>query len=180
MQLRQMNLAYDRQQDRLLMRLSTSDDTEYRMWLTRRMVAGMWPGIVQLVQSTTVARQAVDPGTKRAVVEFQREHALRETQFGAPYEAAKLTPAIPGEPILVWGIQMRPAPDGNGHDINFLPKEGAGVHIRLQDQMLHAWIKLLQDVMTAADWGLTLELPIEAAGAAPAAGGEPPKPVKPN
>lgn len=180
MQLRQMNLAYDRQQDRLLLRLSTSDDTEYRMWLTRRMVLGMWPGMVQLVQSTPAARQTVHPEAKRAVVEFQREHALRETEFGAPYEADKLSPAIPGEPILVWGIQLRPAPDGNGHDLNFLPKDGAGVHVRLQDQMLHAFVKLLQDVMRSADWGIELRLPLDAPPAPPNAGGEPPKPSKPN
>ena len=161
MQLRQMNVAYDRQQDRLLLRLSTDEGTEYRMWLTRRMLIGMWPGVIQLVHSTPMARQQADPETKKAVVEFQREKALREATFGAPYEGDKLQPAIPGEPFLVWGVQMRPV-DGGGHDINFLPKEGQGVHVRLQDSMLHAFVKLLQDVARAAEWSFEPQLPIGA------------------
>lgn len=168
MQLKQMNVAYDRGQDRILLRLSTDQDTEYRMWLTRRMLLGMWPGIVSLVQSTPMARQQVDPEAKKAIVEFQREQALRQATFDAPYEGDRLKPAIAGEPFLVWGIQMRPA-QGGGHDINFVPKEGQGVHVRLQDAMLHAFVKLLQDVVRAAEWGIALELPV--GGTTPAAPG---------
>jgi hypothetical protein len=61
---------------------------------------------------------------------------------------------------------MRPA-QGGGHDINFLPKEGQGVHVRLQDSMLHAFVKLLQDVARVTDWGVPLALPT-APAAAPA------------
>jgi hypothetical protein len=167
MQLKQMNVGYDRAQDRILLRLSTDQDTEYRMWLTRRMLIGMWPGVVGLVQNTPMARQQSDPEARKAVVEFQREQALRQATFDAPYEGDRLTPAIPGEPFLIWGVQMRPA-QGGGHDINFLPKEGQGVHVRLQDSMLHAFVKLLQDVVKVTEWGVALELPAATAGAAPA------------
>ena len=166
MQLKQMNVGYDRAQDRILLRLSTDQDTEYRMWLTRRMLIGMWPGLVGLVQNTPMARQQSDPEAKKAVMEFQREQALRQATFDAPYEGDKLAPAIPGEPFLVWGIQMRGA-EGGGHDINFLPKEGQGVHVRLQDSMLHAFVKLLQDVARVTDWNVSLALPASP-GAAPA------------
>lgn len=166
MQLKQMNVSYDRGQDRVLLRISTDQDTEYRMWLTRRMLIGMWPGIVGLVQSTPMARQQVDPEAKKAVVEFQREQALRQAKFDARYEDDKLAPAIPGEPFLVWGIQMRAA-EGGGHDLNFRPREGDGVHVRLQDSMLHAFVKLLQDIVRAAEWNLTLPLPISTDGAPP-------------
>ena len=67
MQLKQMNVGYDRAQDRILLRLSTDQDTEYRMWLTRRMLIGMWPGLVGLVQDTPMARQQADPEAKKAV-----------------------------------------------------------------------------------------------------------------
>jgi len=167
MQLKQMNVGYDRAQDRVLIRLSTDQDSEYRMWLTRRMLIGMWPGLVKLVQSTPMARSQADPEAKKAVVEFQREQALRQATFDAPYEGDKLSPAIPGEPFLIWGIQMRPA-EGGGHDINFLPREGQGVHVRLQDSMLHALVKLLQDVCRVTEWGIALELPVPGTSAAPA------------
>lgn len=169
MQLHQINVSYDIQQDRLLLRFSTTDQVEYRMWLTRRLLKGLWPGLVGLMQNTPMARQQVAPEAKKAVVEFQREQALAQTKFGTQYEGQK--PALPGESMLVWGLRMRPNPNG-GHDIEFLPKEGPGVQIRLQDAMVHALAKLLQDALKPTDWDLRLELPAVAPTVEPTADAE--------
>ena len=158
MQLHQMNLGYDVQHDRLLLRVATTDSLEYRLWLTRRMVKGLWPGLVQLMQNTPMARQQAEPGAKQAVVEFQREQALAQTQFGGAYDGERMQPAVPGEPMLVWAVRMRPNPDG-GNDLEFLPKDGPGLHMRLQDAMIHAFAKLLQDTMRTTDWDFVLSLP---------------------
>lgn len=157
MQLHQINVGYDLQQDRLLLRFSTLEQLEYKMWITRRMLKGMWPGLVQLMQNTPMVRQQAEPAAKQAVVEFQREQALAQTKFGTEYDAAQL-PAVPGEPMLVYGLRMRPNPAG-GHDIEFMQRQGAGVHIRLQDAMVHALAKLMQDAVKATDWDMRLDLP---------------------
>ena len=158
MQLHQVNVAYDSLQDRLLLRFSTAEQVEYRMWITRRMLKGLWPGLVQLMANTPMARQQLEPEAKRAVVEFQREQALAQTKFGKAYDGETMAPAQPGEPILVFGLRMRPNPDGS-HDIEFAPKVGQGVHVRLQDAMVHALAKLLQDAVKMTDWDLRLEHP---------------------
>jgi len=163
MQLHQINVGYDSLQDPLLLRFSTNEQVEYRMWITRRMLKGLWPGLVQLMVNTPMARQQVQPEAKRAVVEFQREQALSQTKFGKQYEGEQMAAAIPGEPLLVFGLRMRPNPEG-GHDIEFLPRQGPGVHIRLQDAMVHALAKLLQDAIKVTDWDLRLELPATLAG----------------
>lgn len=159
MQLHQINVAYDSLQDRLLLRFSTSEKVEYRLWITRRMLKGLWPGLLQLMGSTPMARQQQAPEAKQAVMAFQREQALAQTKFGKEYEGERMDPAQPGDPMLVFGLRMRPNPAG-GHDIEFLPKTGAGVHIRLQDAMVHALAKLLQDGVKATDWDLKLEFPL--------------------
>jgi len=169
MRLHQVNLGYDAQQDRLLLRISTTAQTEYRMWLTRRIVKGMWPGLVQLMQSTPLARQQTEPTAKQAVVEFEREKALRETKFAERYDGEELAPALPGEPLLVWGVRMRPVDEG-GCDLEFLPKDGQGVKVRLQETMLHALTKLFQDALKATDWDITLVVP-NASPTIPEAGG---------
>lgn len=172
MKLHQLNLGFDPQQDRLLLRISTTEQTEYRLWLTRRIVKAIWPGLVQLVHSSPLARQQSEPAAKQAVVEFQREKALSETRFSETYDGERYAPALPGEPLLVWGVRMRPV-EGGGCDLEFLPKEGQGVKVRLQDQMLHALNKLFQDALKATDWDIALVMPSEPAPAAePVAGGE--------
>lgn len=158
MQLHQINVGYDSLNDRLLLRFSTTEQVEYRLWITRRMLKGLWPGLVQLMSNTPMARQQQGPEAKRAVVEFQREQALAQTRFGKDYEGAGMQPAAPGDPLLVFGLRMRPNPDGT-HDIEFSPKQGQGVHIRLQEAMVHALAKLLQDAVKVTDWDLHLDLP---------------------
>jgi hypothetical protein len=164
MQLHQINVGYDSFQDRLLLRFSTTEQVEYRMWITRHMLKGMWPGLVQLLTNTPMARQQAQPEAKRAVVEFQREQALAATTFGKQYDGETLRPGLSDEPMLIWGLRMRPAPEG-GHDIEFLPRQGPGVHLRLQDAMVHALTKLLQDAVKVTEWDLRLELPVAAPSA---------------
>ena len=158
MQLHQINVAYDSLQDRLLLRFSTAEQVEYRMWITRRLLKGLWPGLLQLLGNTPMARQQQAPEAKRAVMAFQREQALAQTRFGKDYEGERMAAAQDGDPMLVFGLRMRPNPEG-GHDIEFLPKQGPGVHIRLQDAMVHALAKLLQDAIRSTDWDLKLEFP---------------------
>jgi hypothetical protein len=158
MQLHQVNVGYDSLQDRILLRFSTNEQVEYRLWITRRLLKGLWPGLLQLLGNTPMARQQQAPEAKQAVMAFQREQALSQTKFGKQYEGEQMAAASPGEPMLVFGLRMRPNPEG-GHDIEFLPRQGAGVHIRLQDAMVHALAKLLQDAIKATDWDLKLEFP---------------------
>ena len=165
MHLHQINVGYDSLQDRLLLRFSTNEQVEYRLWITRRMLKGLWPGLVQLMSNTPMARQQAQPEAKRAVVEFQREQALAQTKFGKQYDGETMQPAQPGEPMLVFGLRMRPNPE-SGHDIEFTPKQGPGVHIRLQDAMVHALAKLLQDTVKTTDWDLRLDLPAALSAAA--------------
>lgn len=43
MQIRQIQIAQDAVQDRLILRVSTTDNEEFRVWLTRRFLRELWP-----------------------------------------------------------------------------------------------------------------------------------------
>ena len=73
MQLHPVNVGYDSLQDRILLRFSTSEQVEYRLWITRRMLKGFWPGLLQLMGNTPMARQQQAPdGLKDPSVDVQR------------------------------------------------------------------------------------------------------------
>lgn len=158
MQMLQVNIGYDPGQDRLLLRISTSADLEYRLWFTRRMLRGIWPGLMQLVTASPLVKQQAAPEARQAVVEFQRAQALQKAEFGTEYQAPSQTATPGGEPILVHGVRMRPLGDGT-HEIQLAPIDGPGVSLKLTEAMLHALVKLLQDGVKATDWDISLELP---------------------
>ena len=48
--LHQLNLTISTEEDRLLLRLSTSGRSEYRLWLTRRFVRALWDVLVKAAE----------------------------------------------------------------------------------------------------------------------------------
>ena len=50
-----MTMGFSAEDDRLLLRLSTRDRTEYRLWLTRRFVKVLWGALIQTLEKTPEA-----------------------------------------------------------------------------------------------------------------------------
>lgn len=151
MQLHQINLQYDTGEDRLLLRISTRDRQEYRLWLTRRMTALWWPALFEVLGNNEVVRQQGDPEIQKAVLEFQHQTALQDTDFGKRFEAEELAPAM--APLLVHKVQMRR--DGAEHyQLLFSPQEGLGLEVRLPDKFMHALAKLLAEGVRQGEWGI--------------------------
>ena len=165
MALQQINVGHVPEQDRLLVRISTTDKLEFRFWLTRHLLRGLWAGLLQRMQSTEPVRQQAAPQTRAAVLGFQHEKALSESRFGDPYLKDELTPAIPGEPLLIASINLSEGGKGQ-HVLVFLPKTGAGITVQVNDRMLHAFAKLVDEAAQRAGWDLALSVPV----GAPAAG----------
>ncbi|MEP1028816.1 MAG: hypothetical protein ABJI62_03900, partial [Alphaproteobacteria bacterium] len=54
--LHQMTVTYVPTEDRMMLRIATSEKTEYRLWLTRRFIAAMWPALGgQLAQTADLS-----------------------------------------------------------------------------------------------------------------------------
>lgn len=158
MGLHQINVGHAPEQDRLLVRLSTTEKVEYRFWLTRHLLRSLWDGLVQrMQQSAPVARQA-EPASRAAVLGFEHERALAASRFGERYEQEQLAPALPGEPPLIATVRLGASTRG-GHSLAFLPREGAGITVQFDDRMLHAFAKLLREGAERAGWDLSLKLP---------------------
>ena len=49
MQIHQMSVTYLPEQDRILLRINTTEGEETRMWLTRRLMVGLWPLLTKLL-----------------------------------------------------------------------------------------------------------------------------------
>jgi hypothetical protein len=151
LQLHQINIQYDPAQDRLLLRISTTGKQEYRLWLTRRLTAMWWPALFQVLGHSDTLRQQQDPGTKKALLEFQHQNALQGTDFGRRFDAEALEPAM--APLLVHKVQMRRS-DEQYYLLVFSPQEGQGLEIRLPEKTVHALAKLIEEGVKLADWAL--------------------------
>ena len=159
MNLHQIKLEFIAEQDRMLLRISTSDAKEVLMWLTRRCVKLLWPLLMKMAQSSPrVQLQGSSAEARAALLGMEHEKAVRRADFSRPYEAAPRERPLGEQPILVARIETRKDERGN-HVLTLLPARGQGVHVTLDEAVLHSFCRLLQNAVGRADWDLKLDFP---------------------
>ncbi len=158
MRLHQLKIEFVPEHDRLMMRISTDNGAEVALWLTRRCVKRLWPLLLNMAQATPEIVVQPNPEARRALLGFQHEKAVRQADFSKPYEEAARERPLGTHPLLVTRIQPRRDQQGR-HVLGLLPTVGQGVHLTLDDNLLHGMVKLIQNAAARAEWDLPLQLP---------------------
>ena len=162
-QLEQFSASHDAAQDRLLLRIRSSDDAEYRFWITRRYLALLWPVLMKMADEFS-ARKATDPATRSTLAELAHGEAVNKADFGSAYRDGSIYP-LGEEPVLLGRVTVKPL-QGATRTLTLLPQKGQGIKLELDERLVHVLARLLQQSAVAADWGLNLEVS-PGAGAAP-------------
>jgi hypothetical protein len=159
MRLHQIRIDYTPEEDRLLMQLSTSDEQEVRLWLTRRFVKLLWPLMVKLAEEASPKiRTQADPEARRALLSMEHEEAMARADFSKPYDDSERAMPLGAEPLLLARIQT--AHDADGQPVIALhPAEGQGVTLTLDSVLVHSICRLLQAAVLKSDWDMELKLP---------------------
>ena len=158
MRLHQLKLDYIPEHDRLLLRVSTEDQLEVRLWLTRRALRLLWPLLVQMLRASPGIASQSNPQARDALVGMQHEQALGRANFAKSFEEAPREMPLGAEPILVVHLQASKDDEGN-QVLGLLPLQGQGIHLTLDNTLLHSFCKLVQNAVAKSDWDVVLELP---------------------
>lgn len=91
--IQQLNLSYNAEQDRLLLRVGTSDDSELVVWLTYRVARQMWRLFNMEVNLPTATSIKADVPPADAVEQFNKElesaETLKKMDFKTQYQPRK-------------------------------------------------------------------------------------------
>lgn len=161
--LHQLNIHFDPVEDRLLLRMTVAGADgrhEYRIWLTRRFIGLLWQSLQRTIDDVLQADQRISPSGRDAVRRFQQESALAQADFSTPYAEGAADAPLGETPLLVSKARVGRAAQG-GSVLTLEAAGGPAVRINLNDQLLHAFMKLLSDGARNAQWGLNLPLATE-------------------
>jgi hypothetical protein len=157
--IRQIQLRYEAHEDRALLRLNTTDPSEFRFWVTRRYAQLLWSALTRAADETTRGAVPVDAAMREAMVAFEHQAALGRADFASEFRD-EATAAHPLGELPVLLAQVRCAPLDDGFTLlGMHPLRGQGVEVRLDATLLHSLLKLLADAADAGQWGLELRLP---------------------
>lgn len=160
----QINLGFNEQQDRLLLKLGLTDKTEISVWITRRVCKVMWLLLqgtnVTLLPTTSLMHQPpiTTPEVKdQAIQSFEKEAADQKIKENMDFKSEYLTDrqARTTEPLLA--IQCTVIVDENqlpSLDVQCL--EDQSVKIVLNNELTHAMINMVQLATREAGWDLML------------------------
>ena len=170
MDLHQFQMLYVPAEDRVLLRFSYFAEErilrETFAWLTRRMVTRLWPTIVDSLQKQVTLDRPAAAGASLEMVNMAHQASVAELtaagKFAAPYECTLegLPPGI--TPMLLIRADFKVARNEPMH-ISFAAVDGRAFEIAFQPDMMHAFCRLLQNAVRAAEWGIELVIPGETA-----------------
>ncbi|HTT07975.1 MAG TPA: hypothetical protein VMH34_04215 [Gammaproteobacteria bacterium] len=163
-QLNQIQCRYIPMEDRVLLRINSSDHSEFRFWLTRRYIRLLWPVLSQLLQGDPQISQTSDPRARQAILAFQHESALSQSSFSQTFREDQAKFPLGEAPVLLARIQTKTTTQGQSI-LCLHPEQGQGIELNMNRTLLHALTRLLTDAVQKAGWELELSVPPPATSA---------------
>lgn len=142
----QINVQYVAKEDRLLMRTTTKNGDEYRVWLTRRFTGLLYDLLNKVMEAYGGAPSI---GAAPQTQKLFKSGAL-EKKFDS--EKAVNFP-LGKHGILAYEIKSATTPDGILH-LELLPEKGKGLNLNLNKSLLYMLHNLLYQGIARAEWHL--------------------------
>lgn len=164
MHVRQMSISYQPEQDRILVRVNTSEERELQFWFTRRLTLGLAPLMERIVTEAAARRggpatthlAGADPATKKAMADFKRNETIRSADFSTPYKVAEANAPLFETPLLITEVNIAPMAAGAlrllcSEKISGAPQTRK-FELALSDTLTHAFMHLLERAVTVSQW----------------------------
>ncbi len=166
MNIHQLSVNYLQEQDRILLRINTTDGAELRLWFTRRLTLGLTPLLTNLVADMVAKQEALasphsvaaaaDTQTKAMLAEFKKEASLQKSDFATPFKDLPAQLPLGREPLLVTEVNMTPLPGGQ-LQMAFSEKLPDAAHprsfqIALEANLIHGFMHLLDKALAVSQW----------------------------
>jgi hypothetical protein len=161
MKIHQIQIRHDESEDRLLLRLSTTDNYEFRFWLTRRFVKRLWAMLVQMLEWDQAVRQQADPVTRRTVLDIQHEGFSQQANYAKKFEESShegpRTLPLGDAPTVLAKAKGKKGEKGM-QLLSLHPQQGQGIDMTLDTKLLHIFTRLLRQAVAKTDWDINLAL----------------------
>ncbi len=179
MEIQQIGVNYLAEEDRLLLRVNTTDAQFLAVWLTRRLCQRLWPHLNAVVKALGVATALAAAGRPRTSAsgasagapaatrtlmpeaaemlhQAARAQMLERTDFSKPFDmAAAAQQPLGPQPLLATAVQLAGADEG-ALRLSILDARQRRVQLALTPPLAIAVLELMTSALRTAEWDLTL------------------------
>jgi hypothetical protein len=163
MKIHQLSVAYLAEQDRILVRINTASAEEMRLWLTRRLMLGLWPLLSKLLTKHLLKLEAAgssletaDEALKKMLADFRKEEFLKDADFETPYKDSQAQLPLGEEPLLITDVDASPLPSGRLR-LSFnerLPGDAKprSFQMEMEPKLMQGMMHLLEQALARSQW----------------------------
>jgi hypothetical protein len=171
--IQQINITYVPDEDRLLLKIAISDETELAVWLTRRVVKMLSEllnnkqlidavapelKLPEVLQQTSTIHNPHSPHTQNLLQDFAKEAAAQQLNFSEQYQARK---TINNKSLLLASSCQVSVMDNEHAFLELLCTREQSVKVGLNSTLLLALVNILKLAVQQAQWHITdLENPL--------------------
>jgi hypothetical protein len=146
--LKQINIKYLPNEDRLLLKARTSNEDELRIWLTRRYTSLL---INVLVQQMNKAGGMLELASNKSTLAQFKNGAFQQNYDPPAEQTFPL-----GESGIV-GFRISASTNADARiSLRLLPEKGEGLNLNLDKSLLFMFYNLLEQALLKAEWNLQL------------------------
>ena len=153
--IQQINLGYNAQQDRLLLKVGLSDNSELLLWLTQRITKQLWQLLNGEAHLPTATSIQTETPPQQAVEQFKHElqatEVLQKLDFATEYQARTEVVnngAMLAVSVVIINVENRPP------SLEMPCLEGITVRMNLTQELILALCNMLQLSAKEAAWQL--------------------------
>lgn len=148
----QLQMVYNAEEDRILFRVNTTAQHQFRFWVTRRYAILMLKVLKEHIESDPDVSMQGTPEGKEAVKSFKQEKAIQSANFKEQFvEDANELPL--GQDIPVAFRLSYNLKEGILH-LGIQPKEGQGINMAINQELNTSLTQLLLGAARKGEWSL--------------------------
>ena len=168
-----------------MLRISTKQNTEYQLWMTRRFVRIMWRALIRIMEhdpNLTTDQAPNDggprerapndrsprdretneqvpkehaPDVKDAIMAMQHQESVQKSDFSQKHAKGNVNLMANTGALLVIGGQVKPVNEDRTR-INLKTDKSTGIEFFLNKKLLHALCHMIMKSAQRAEWDLDL------------------------
>lgn len=152
MQIHQINCQYLPEEDRLLLRINTTDNLEHQYILSRRYLKLIIKAMSDYFKGCEQTKQPVaTPDAQKAIGEFEHQQVVQKADMEKPFEDQQKANVAE----LLYSLQVKT--DGISKIVLGLhTKKKQGIELAMTNEMAHSFFHLLEKTVITAEWDMEL------------------------
>src|SRR6478609_4931296 len=167
MNIHQLSVTYLPEEDRILARINTTAGEEMRLWLTRRLMLGLWPllsktmtGQLLRLEAAGTSLESASDELKSMLADFRKQEFLQKADFDTPYKEEEAILPLGAEPLLVTDVDASPLPNGRlrlsfneNRPSKADPKpEPRKFQMEMEPRLMQGLLHLLEQALVQSRW----------------------------